>query len=216
MNGPWQKLMVKSYSHSYQPSRESAAENVMKTLKPRSNVLKAQESQEHQMKKQSTLYQQHESPADPQSLHASGSSLEVLDKAQNAQKFIGTCMVTPEQIHQESGNVIYLLAILTYLSPGKCFLCLFTLFFFACLANDTSFSYLWTSQGVGLSFLIPLPNPQGISRLGISYTFVPWEVFWWININTRIFSQYCIHKEIPRKKKKREDPWSKKVVTCSL
>lgn len=83
--------MVKSYSLSHQPFSES--EDVMKTLKSRGNVLKAQKIQKYQRKKQSILSRQHESPADLQSLQASRSSSEALGKAQNIQKFTG--MVTP-------------------------------------------------------------------------------------------------------------------------
>lgn len=67
MNGLLQKLTVKSYSLSQQPFSESATEYVMKTLKPRGNVLKAKKIQKHKRKKQSILYWQAESPAEPAS-----------------------------------------------------------------------------------------------------------------------------------------------------
>jgi len=51
MNRPQQKLMVKSYSHSHQPSRESVSDNVMKYLKLRNNVLKAQKVRNTQKSK---------------------------------------------------------------------------------------------------------------------------------------------------------------------
>lgn len=123
---------------------------------------------------------------------------QVLDKVQYTQEFTGTCMVTPGHVLQQIVNGTYLLGILICLSPGKCFIYLSTGFFFVCVANDLSFSYLWTFglRGVWDFFLTPLANPQGIWRLAISYSFVPREVFWWTSKNTRTFTQYHIHKEI--------------------
>lgn len=56
-NRLWQKLKVKFYSHSHQPSKELALGNVLKSLKLRSNVLKALKKV-RKVKKPSTLYDQ--------------------------------------------------------------------------------------------------------------------------------------------------------------
>lgn len=138
-----------------------------------------------------------------QSLHVSRSSLEALDRVQNAQKFIGICIVTPGQILQQTVNATYLLTILTYLSPGKYF---YRLLFRLSCKWYIFFLIYGLLRCRELSFLVPLANPQGISKWGVLYSFVPWEAFSWTSINTRILSIVPIRNY----REKRKDPCSKK------
>lgn len=124
MNGPQQKLMVKSYSLSHQSFKWVSCRICNENTKTQRQGFESSKNAETSEEKA-----KHSLLAALQSLQASRSSLEVLGYVQNVQEFTGKG--SPGQMLPQTASGTQLLTILTYLSPGKCL--------------NVSFSYLLIS-----------------------------------------------------------------------